>query len=150
MFKNPRIFHLLPHHRKEVGREREPHRHLGEVEDPAVAAHDDVIVGQGEHEAGGGSVASDGSDGGHRERDEVGDNGGEGRDHGVEAGGALDGCGGGIGVGQVETVAEEPAAAAHDEGSAFAGGEGFGADPGEGGADLGDEAQREAVLAIAS
>lgn len=116
---------------------------LAHVEESPVAAHENVVVGEGEGVAGGGGVAGDGGDGRHREGEEIGDDGAE---EGVHEDHALFDLIGGSGPGDVVTVGEEFAVRGGDEGG---GGGGFLADAAEGGLDGIEECWVETVLAIA-
>ena len=99
---------------------------LAHVEESPVAAHEEVVVGEGEGEAGGGGMAGDGSDGRHGEREEIVDDGAE---EGVHQDHALLR---GLGPREVEAVREEFAVRGGDEGGGTGG---FLTDAAEGGLD---------------
>jgi len=61
----------------EPGGNNEADVEFAHVEESPVAAHENVVVGEGEHVAAGGGVAGDGGDGRHGEREEIGDDGAE-------------------------------------------------------------------------
>lgn len=110
------------------------------VEESPVAAHEDVVVGEGEDVAGGGGMAGDGGDGGHGEREEIGDDGAE---EGVHEDHALLR---GLGPRDVVAIGEEFAVRGGDEGG---GDGGFLTDAAEGGLDGLEESRVETVLALA-
>lgn len=127
--------HLVPDKVHGRGGDEDIHIDFAHVEEATVAAHEGMVVGEGEDEATGGGVATDGSDGGHWE-------GEEGREEGPKF--ELNERAGR--EGEVEAIGEELTMVGGDEGRGRRGGGRQGREASKNGIDKG---RIDSVLAIA-